>query len=135
MPADRKPSTIYKPEARSRITNGSEVLPDVDGRSSWVRRFRDLLALHLGDLGGADIASEAEKAIARRAACLIVELEQMEQKFATQGQAEGGQLDQYQRVSNTLRRLLESLGLERRPRDVTLDLHTYVAGKAGEPRP
>ena len=30
MPADRKPSTIYKPEARSRITNGSEVLPDVE---------------------------------------------------------------------------------------------------------
>jgi hypothetical protein len=119
-------SVAYKPEARSRITNGSELLPDVDGRSSWVRRFRDVQALHLSDLGGQANVSEAEKAIARRAACLIVELEQMEQKFATQGQSEGAQLDQYQRVSNTLRRLLESLGLERRQRDVTPSVAQYL---------
>jgi hypothetical protein len=83
-------------------------------------------ALHLSDLGGQANVSEAEKAIARRAACLIVELEQMEQKFATQGQSEGAQLDQYQRVSNTLRRLLESLGLERRQRDVTPSVAQYL---------
>jgi hypothetical protein len=132
MPPNRKPSTIYKPEARSRITNGSEVLPDVDGRSSWVRRFRDVQALHLSDLGGQANVSEAEQAIARRAACLIVELEQLEQKFATQGASEGGQLDQYQRCANTLRRLLESLGLERRQRDVTptAAVAQYVASLA-----
>jgi hypothetical protein len=139
-PRTSNASAVSKPEARSRVTNGKVLLPDVDERSLWVRRFRDLLALHLGDLGGADIASEAEKAIARRAACLIVELEQLEQKFATQGASEGGQLDQYQRVSNTLRRLLESLGLERRQRDVTPTptVDRYVAslvgeGKAGPP--
>jgi hypothetical protein len=123
-------SAVSKPEARSAVTNGSSLLPNVDGRSLWVRRFRDLLALHLSDLGGADNISEAQKAIARRAAVLIVELEQLEQKFATQGASEGGQLDQYQRVSNTLRRLLESLGLERRSRDVTPKLTEYLAGKA-----
>jgi hypothetical protein len=133
-PRTSNASAVSKPEARSRITNGKVLLPDVDERSLWVRRFRDLLALHLGDLGGADVASEAEKAIARRAACLIVELEQLEQKFATQGASEGGQLDQYQRVSNTLRRLLESLGLERRPRDVTPTptVDRYVASLVGE---
>ena len=57
-------------------------------------------------------------------------LEQLEQKFATQGASEGGQLDQYQRTSNTLRRLLESLGLKRQPRDVTPRLGEYLAGKA-----
>ena len=140
MPPDSNAAATFKPEARSAVTNGSSLLPNVDGRSLWVRRFRDLLALHLGDLGGADVASEAEKAIARRAACLIVELEQLEQKFATQGASEGGQLDQYQRVSNTLRRLLESLGLERRQRDVTptpmVDRHVASLvgeGKAGNP--
>jgi hypothetical protein len=56
----------------------------------------------------------------------------MEQKFATQGESEGGQLDQYQRVSNTLRRLLESLGLERRQRDVTPTVTEYVASLGGE---
>jgi len=137
LPTNNAPG-MFKPEARSAVTNGSSLLPDVDGRSQWVRRFRDLLALHLGDLGGADVASEAEKAIARRAACLIVELEGLEQKFPTQGASEGGQLDQYQRTSNTLRRLLETLGLERRPRDVTTPtVAQYVAasleGKAGLP--
>jgi len=130
MPPGNNAAAVFKPEARSAITNGSVLLPDVDGRSLWVRRFRDLLALHLDDLGGADIASEAQKAIARRAACLIVELERLEQRFATQGASEGGQLDQYQRVSNTLRRLLESLGLERRQRDVTPGVRQYVAVKA-----
>jgi hypothetical protein len=37
---------------RTRITNGKELLPGIDGRSLWARRFRDVLALHLSDLGG-----------------------------------------------------------------------------------
>jgi hypothetical protein len=128
----RRPLTLSRPEARSRITNGAELLPGVDERSLWVRRFREL-ALHLSDLGGPDNTSEAEQAIARRAACLVVELERLEQRFALQGASEGGQLDQYQRVSNTLRRLLESLGLERRARDVTpVPVAQYVASLASK---
>src|SRR6266508_1348132 len=73
-----RPSGLFMPKARSSITNGSSLLPNVDGRSLWVRRFRDLLTLHLNDLGGDGVASEAEKALVRRAACLIVELERME---------------------------------------------------------
>jgi hypothetical protein len=63
---------------------GREAKRAVDDRSQWVRRFRDVMSLHLNDLGGPDNCSEAEKAIARRAACLIVELEQMERKDAVQ---------------------------------------------------
>jgi hypothetical protein len=70
---------------RSRITNGSALLPDIDHRSAWMRRFRDLNELHLSDRCGEREASEAEKALVRRAACLIVELEQMEQQFALSG--------------------------------------------------
>jgi hypothetical protein len=43
---------LAKPTARTRITNGKELLPGIDGRSLWTRRFRDVLALHLSDLGG-----------------------------------------------------------------------------------
>jgi len=111
-----------KSHARSRISNGSAILPGVDGRSTWVRRLRDLIALHLSDLGGEDAASEAERAIIRRAACLTVELERMELGFATAGEALPGQLDLYQRTANSLRRLLESIGLERRARDVSPSL-------------
>jgi hypothetical protein len=59
---------LAKPTARTRVTNGKELLPGIDGRSLWARRFRDVLALHLSDLGGEANTSEAEKAIARRAA-------------------------------------------------------------------
>jgi hypothetical protein len=64
--------------------------------------------------------SEAEKAIVRRACVIITALERMELRFATDANAESTTaLDQYQRLSNTLRRLLESVGLKRRAKDVT----------------
>jgi hypothetical protein len=62
--------------------NGASILPGIDGRSTWARRFRDLLQLHLVDLGGADMASEAEKSIIRRASAITVELEHLELRFA-----------------------------------------------------
>jgi hypothetical protein len=71
----RSQTALRPPNNRSRITNGSSLLPSIDGRCLWARRFRDLLSLHLSDLGGEDNCSEAEKALARRASCLIVELE------------------------------------------------------------
>ena len=116
---------------RSKVTNGA-TLPGVDGRSTWVRRFRDLMALHLSDLGGEDHVSEAQRSIIRRTATLEVELERLELKFATADQAkpvDASDLDLYQRTSNTMRRHLEALGLERRPRDVTPSLDAYVANR------
>jgi hypothetical protein len=101
----------------------------VDGRSTWVRRLRDLIGLHLSDLGGDDAVSEAERSIVRRAATLTVELERLEADFAVAGEAQPDQLDLYQRTANSLRRLLESVGIERRPRDVTPTLSQYLASK------
>jgi hypothetical protein len=121
-----------KPQGRSRISNGSAVLPGVDGRSTWVRRLRDLIALHLSDLGGDDAVSEAERSICRRAATLTVELERMELGFATAGEARPDQLDLYQRTANSLRRLLESVGLERRARNITPSVAEYIAHVAAE---
>jgi len=120
---------LYRSKARSRVTNGRGLLPNVDGRTIWVRRFRDLIALHLSDLGGSDRASEAEKAIVRRIATLIVELERLEMCFAEAGQATDHQLELYQRTANTLRRLLEAVGLQRRPKDVTPTLDAYLGHK------
>jgi hypothetical protein len=117
--------------ARSRISNGSNILPGIDGRSVWVRRFRDLQKLHLSDLGGEDRASEAEKSIIRRAATITTELEYFELRFALAHQAgetpDIAYLELYQRLANSLRRLLEAVGVQRRPRDVTLPLKDYLA--------
>lgn len=74
------------------------------------------------DLGGVDNVSEAEKVLVRRAAMLTLQSEFMEHRFAeTDGEATPRQLDMYQKTTNTLRRTLEALGLERRARDVSLD--------------
>jgi hypothetical protein len=105
---------------RSRITNGSTLLPEVDGRSLWARRARDLISLHTSDCGGADNCSQAELSIIRRVATLTVELEHMEMRFATaEHGADPDELKTYQMCTNTMRRCLESLGLKRRPKDIT----------------
>jgi hypothetical protein len=103
-------------KGRSRVTNGSVLIPGVDGRSPWVRRCKDVIAAHLSDIPD---ASTAERSIIRRAAVLTTELEQLEVKFALAGEASAEQLDIYARVAGNLRRLLEAVGLQRRAKDVT----------------
>jgi hypothetical protein len=114
--SDSPPAADQKRFARSRVTNGKELLPGIDGRSAWVRRCRDLIELHSSDLPAASVA---ELSIIRRASVLTVELERLEQKFALAGEASPFDLDLYQRTAGGLRRLLEAVGLERRLRDVT----------------
>jgi hypothetical protein len=128
MLEDRSP-VVARKKGRSAVTNGA-ILPGIDGRSTWARRLRDLVALHVTDLGGDQNISEAERAIIRRAAVIITELERMEKDFALSEGAPGiPELETYQRMANTMRRLLEAIGLQRRPRDVTPDLRTYLAVK------
>jgi hypothetical protein len=118
-----------KTKGRSRISNGALMDRAVDGRSGWARRLRDLIGLHLSDLGGEDMASEAERSIVRRIATLTVELERMETAFALAGEAQPEQLELYQRVASTMRRLLEAIGIKRVPRDVTPTLEQYLANR------
>jgi hypothetical protein len=96
-----------------------DLLPGVDGRSAWVRRCQDLIAVHVADLGGEEATSAAERNIVRRASVMTVELEHLEAKFALAGAASPEDLDLYQRTAGNLRRLLEAVGLGRRSRDVT----------------
>lgn len=118
-----------KARGRSKVTNGSRLLPGVDGRTVWARRMRDVAHLHLRDIGGAAEASEAEKSIIRRIATLTVELERMEERFATDGEADADALDLYSRTSGNLRRLLEAIGLRRRPKDITPNLSDIISAR------
>ena len=118
-PVDRPQPARIKDPQRSRVANGSALLPGVDGRSAWVRRCRELIGDHIADLGGADNVSAAERSLVRRACVLTVELERMEKQFALAGEASAEDLEIYARVAGNLRRLLESVGLQRRARDVT----------------
>jgi hypothetical protein len=122
-----QPDRPQKDALRSRITNGSTLLPGVDGRSAWVRRCKDVIASHISDLGGIDNCSAAEYSIVRRASTLTVELERLEAKFAVAGEADANELDQYARVAANLRRLLEAVGLQRRPKDISVPTLSDIA--------
>jgi hypothetical protein len=132
-PTNSQPVARPRPEARSRISNGSSLLPGVDGRSTWVRRMRDLIGMHTSDLGGNDNVTEAERSIIRRCAVLTVELEHLEFLFATAGEATADQLDLYQRTANSLRRLLEAVGLQRRARDIGPSLGDMLCSERRSP--
>lgn len=98
-------------------TRPGQLLPGIDGRSAWTRRCKDLISAHITDLGGITNCSTAERSIIRRASVLTVELERMEHQFALDEQASPADLETYQRCANSLRRLLEAVGLQRRARD------------------
>ena len=83
--------------------------------------------MHVADLGGDDCISAAELSIIRRASVIATELERLKSKFALAGEAAPSDLDLYQRGAGYLRRLLEAIGLKRRPRDVTPTLDEYLA--------
>ena len=123
-----------KVKVRSRVTSGRSLFPKVEGalvdeRSQYARRFADLMQNHLNDLGGIDACSNAEVAIVRRAVTLIVALESMEGKFAVAGEGTPAQLELYARLGSSMRRMLESVGLKRKLKDVTPSLDQYLAAK------
>jgi hypothetical protein len=66
------------PHSRSKVTNGNSLFVEADSRGPWPRRFKDLIAAHVADLGGADGLSEAQKQLVRRAVTMEIELERME---------------------------------------------------------
>ena len=116
MTAIRSASEAQSPRQRSAVTNGRRTFVDGDGNAAWTRRWRDLVRAHAVDLGGADILSEAQSSLVRRTATIEIELEQLEGKLS---KGEAVDLDAYTRAAGHLRRILETLGIERKSRDVT----------------
>jgi hypothetical protein len=120
------PSAPKRKRKSSAVTSGRKLFVEGDGRSPWSRRYRDLIAGHVSDLGGPEALSEAQQSLVRRASAIECELEQMEGQMS---QGEEVNLDVFTRSASHLRRILETLGIERRARDITPDLATYLAQK------
>ena len=64
-----------KDYARDKLTNGSKLLPETDGRLRISRRFRGIANAVLADQGGASECSELRRQLIRRfsAACVLAE--------------------------------------------------------------
>jgi hypothetical protein len=121
--ADPRPVERSRSKQRSRMTNGTALLPDVDGRSAIARRFKDITSAILADQGGAEQCSESRLQLVRRFAAAAVLAEQMESRLAN-----GEQIDiqEHALVCSTLTRLAQRIGIERRARDVTPDPLEYA---------
>lgn len=117
-------------KVRSAITNGSSLVHDTDHRTAWMRRLKDLQSAHIADCSGEENISHSERVLINRASMLTLQLEMMEQAFASNdGVAGPREIDRYQRVVNTLRRTLEALGLQRRMKEVEGDTLEDIAAE------
>ena len=115
-PASNPDVGRLKPEARSRVTNGADILPGVDGRSMTARRYRDITSQIIADQGGEGRLSEARLQLIRRFAAAAVIAEQMEAKLAL-----GAEIDivQNSQLASTLVRIAARIGINRILRDVS----------------
>jgi hypothetical protein len=109
------PATTGKRRTRSRVTTGRAVFVEGDGNSRWARRYRDLISAHCQDLGGVDLLSGAQLSLIRRASAIELELEQMEGKLSM---GQSVDLDVFTRSASHLRRLFETIGIERRAKTI-----------------
>jgi hypothetical protein len=123
---DAKP----QPAQRSAVTNGRRLFVEGDQRSAWARRCKDIVGDLAADAGGAETMPTGKMLIARMAAVMATELEQMAARFS-EGEREPGDLDLFQRTSNSMVRHLSAIGLERVAKDVTPELKNYLATKNG----
>jgi hypothetical protein len=112
--------------ARSAVTSGRKLFVDGDPNSAWARRYHDLAARHASDLGGPAELSEAQVSLIRRAAAIECELELMEGRLS---RGEEIDIDKFTRSASHLGRIFETLGVERKPRDVTPTVASYIAQK------
>lgn len=123
----RPTTSRRKAQARSRVTNGHELLPGVDGRSLQARRYQDLVANLVSDAGGIEVIAEARLQLIRRFSALAVLAENLEAKIAM---GEDINLAEHCVISSTLVRLASRLGINRNSKNVTPVLRDYLEAKA-----
>ena len=127
MPTGSNTLTIRKPTARSRLSNGADVLPGIDGRSAVARRYRDIAAALIADQGGLSRMSEARMQLCRRFAAQSVQAEALEARLAN---GEPVRIEEHALISSTLVRLASRLGIDRRAHKIVPDLGEYLDAKA-----
>src|SRR5262249_42712941 len=120
-----------KSHARSRVSNGKTLFLEGDQRSKASRRFRDILACIVSDLGGADRLSEGQRQLARRCSLFAVECELIE---AAAVKGEEIDLEAYGVMTDRLGRAFPRLGLHGVPKDITPAVDGYLARKARQAR-
>jgi hypothetical protein len=116
----------YNPDTG--VINGLLSIDALDRRTRPFRRYEAIRGAVLADLGGEESTSEVVRQLISKFATLALQLEVMEAAAINGDEID---VDQFGRAAGHLRRIAETLGLRRVPKDVP-DLHTYLAAKATE---
>lgn len=101
-------------------------LDQLDGRTAAAKRARELIEAIEADLGGGDRLSEGSRQLIQRAAVLGTFIESCEAQWL---RGEEVALADYLAAINAQRRVLATVGFERRARDVTPTLAEYLANE------
>ncbi len=116
-----------KRRGKSRVTNGADILPHVDGRSLLARRYRDIASAVTSDQGGADHLSEARLQLIRRFAAACVLAEDLESRLA---RGEKIDIAQHALLVSSLVRVARQIGVNRVAKNITPSLDEYLRDKA-----
>jgi hypothetical protein len=110
---------------KTRPTNTTikTLLSDLHGRSEFVRRFGEITRSIIGDHGGEDQCSESRKQLIRRFATVAALAEQMEVRLA---HGEKINITEHALMCNTLLRLAQVIGVDRRSGDLAPTLSDYL---------
>jgi hypothetical protein len=104
----------HKAQMRTRVTNGIDVLPNVDNRSMIARRYFDIQTAIIAEQGS-DV-SETRLQLIRRFAAAAVLAEQMEADLAN---GKNININEHALLCSSLVRVANKIGINRIPKDVT----------------
>src|SRR5262245_20069378 len=129
-PPRRQPRAPTSAASRSAVANGKRLIADVDTHSREYREYKDVCADLVSHLGGE--ATAVERHIIEEIAGLVILCRGERAKLL---QGEPVNVAEYNTSCNTLNRLLKSIGLQRRAKDITDTVESLSAEWAAKDEP
>jgi hypothetical protein len=127
---DETPITGVRRHLKAGLRAPPEPL-DLDGRSRPARRYTALVSAIATDLGGAEQLSQIEQAMVRRFAFMALQCEVIEARALSGVELAPEDIERHGVMSDRLRRLGQTVGLERRSKPVDV-MGDYLRRKARE---
>src|SRR4051794_33001703 len=125
----RPSSARFKMTTKLAKRSAEERLPDAQATAKRLRRFNRMRSQLLTKFGAGDDATQAQMTIANNAAAMSIWCEERVAELLDAGEVNIGE---FNTTVNTLRRLLETLGIARAPRDIP-QLSEYLAKRVSAP--
>lgn len=116
-------------QGRSAVSNGTVLLPEIDGRTKLARRFKDIVSQITADQGGEDRIAEARLQLIRRFGAVSVLCEEMEARMA---QGEAISIEKHSLLVSSLVRVAQRIGINRRAKDVVPTLESYLRARTDD---